>query len=277
MNMSDLNPNTTIVLNDGNLIPQLGFGVFEISDKKICEKSVNIALDEGYRHIDTAIGYKNEQFVGNAIKNSSIDRSELFITTKYFPDDVDKAREELQISLDKLKTDYVDLFLIHWPVGDYLKSWEIFKDLQQEGLCKSIGVSNFTEKRFEQDFFAKYNIAPAVNQIELHLFNQKRKLVEYCSNKGIILEAYSPLSRAQKFSNSKLESIANSFNKSPAQVMIRYLLQKGIVVIPKSQNPKRIKENIQVFNFNLDDDTMKILDDLDEGYNCLGWNPPGYY
>ena len=277
MIMSDLNPNTTLTLNDGNLIPQIGFGVFEITDKNICEKSVKVALDEGYRHIDTAIVYNNEEFVGNAIKNSSIDRSEIFITTKYFPDDIDKAREELQISLDKLKTDYIDLFLIHWPVGDYLKTWETLQDLQKEGLCKSIGVSNFTIKRFEKDFFTKFNRSPAVNQIELHLFNQERELGEYCSNKGIILEAYSPLARAQKFSNHILKSIAKSVEKSPAQVMIRYLLQKGIVVIPKSKNPKRIKENIQVFDFNLDDEIIKRLDALNEGYISLGWTPPDYY
>lgn len=270
---------TRIELNDGNSIPIFGLGVFQSFDGAVCEHAVETALEAGYRHIDTAADYGNEASIGRVVSTSGIPRAEIFLTTKLWPpSDMREVRGKIQSSLDKLRTDYVDLFLVHWPIGCYRDAWKVLVDAKARGVCRSIGVSNYTIRRFEQDFFPRESVLPAVNQIELHAFNQQRDLVRYCATRGIGIEAYSPLARGEKLKDPTVLSLARDVGKSPAQVLIRFLLQRGIVAIPKSPDPARIRENIDVFDFELDDAQMTALDELnDEAYFALHWRPPGYY
>jgi 2,5-diketo-D-gluconate reductase A len=272
-----LSAKTRVTLNDGNSIPLLGLGVFSAMGAA-CERAVEAALQAGYRHIDTAADYGNETSVGNAISASGIPRSDVFITTKLWPGpDVRTVRDQVQGSLEKLRTDSVDLLLIHWPIGCYRKAWSVLLDLRAEGMCRSIGVSNYTIRRFEEDF-PPGQVVPSVNQIELHVFNQQQELVRYCAGRGIALAAYSPLARAERMAHPVLRKVAAKVGRSPAQVMIRFLLQRGMVAIPKSATPVRIRENIAVFDFSLGSDEIKMLETLnDEIYFSLRWRPAGYY
>lgn len=271
--------NTKVTMNDGKTIPIFGLGVFESTDGRECRTAVETALETGYRHIDTATVYRNEKSVGRAINESRIPRSDIFLTTKLMvAKSAENATDELKKSLDLLKTDYVNLYLIHWPVGDYMRAWELLQELRDQGLCRSIGVSNYTVKRFDKDFFTATDVLPAVNQMEMHCFNQRRDLHTYCTGKGILMEAYSPLARAKRLDDPVLTRVSGESGKSPAQVMIRYLLQKGVVTIPKSSNPVRIKENAQVFDFELSQAQMALVDSLnDDNYYSLSWRPEGFY
>ena len=270
---------TTVTLNDGNEIPILGFGTFQIDDGPECEQAVLHALEVGYRHIDTAHVYGNEASVGRAISGSDVPRDELFVTTKT-PFDLSPSniRQVLGQSLEKLQTDYVDLYLIHWPMTDELAvPWETLVELRQEGKCRSIGVSNFTVRRFEEAFQPDISTLPAVNQVECHVFNQRPDIVEFCREKGIEIEAYSPLTRGQRMSHPVVTEIAASHGKAAPQVMIRWLLQKGIVTIPKSSNPDHIRQNADIFDFALSEEQMRRLDELDEGLEVQDWHPKGFY
>ena len=216
-----LNAKTRIRLNDQNTIPCIGLGVFSSAEGAVCQRAVETALEAGYRHVDTAAEYGNEASAGRGIVSSGIPREEIFVTTKLWPGpDVKEVRGQLLASLEKLRSEYVDLYLIHWPIGFYREAWKILVELKQEGKCRSVGVSDCTVKRFETDFFPMA-AAPAVNQIELHAFNQQRAPVMYCIDRGITLSAYSPLSRSEKLEDPVLKAVARYVGKSPAQVMIR--------------------------------------------------------
>ncbi len=274
----ELTAQTRVPLNDGNTIPILGLGVFSARGAA-CERAVDAALQAGYRHFDTAADYENEESVGKAVDESGVSRNDIFITTKLWPGpDVRTVRDQVKRSLEKLRTGFVDLLLIHWPIGCYREAWKVLVDLKLEGKCSSIGVSNYTIRRFKEDFPDSDVVVPAVNQIELHPFNQQRELVRYCAGKGIAAAAYSPLARAEKLDHPDLKAVAGIVGRSPAQVMVRFLLQRGVIAVPKSANPSRIKENFAVFDFSLGREEMTMLEMLnDEGYFSLRWRPAGYY
>ena len=269
---------TRITLNDGHTIPPLGLGVFQIEDATVCERAVAAALDCGYRHIDTAAIYGNEEAVGRAISRSGIPREELFVTTKCWVDDFGReaTRKAFDASRKKLGLDVIDLYLLHWPVDETMMgAWEALADLRAEGAVRSIGVSNFTVRRFEDFFFRHTDVVPAVNQVELHPFNSRPDVREYCRGKGIAVESYSPLARAKGLDDPALAAIAAECGRTPAQVVIRWHLQHGLVVIPKSQHPERIRENAEVFDFALTPGQMSRIDALNEGRFVITWRPGG--
>lgn len=256
----------TITLNDGRPIPQVGFGVWQVSSDDIVP-AVSAALEAGYRHLDTAAIYGNEEGVGKAIADSQIPRDELFITTKLWNtrhlDAVDAAKE----SLEKLGLDHVDLYLIHWPSptkGDYIRAWEQMQDVRAQGLSRSIGVSNFTQQHLDT-ILALIDTVPAVNQIELHPTFAQRAMSAYNASKGIVTEAYSPLGLSQDLEHPDIVAIAQELHRTPAQVILRWHLQKGHVIFPKSVTPARIKENFRLFDFELDDQAMTKIDGVDSG------------
>jgi len=266
----------TVELNSGHPMPLLGFGVFQIEDGPICERAVREAIDAGYTHIDTAAVYGNEQSVGRAIADSGAGREDLFVTTKIFPHSFgrEEARTACEESLRKLAMDYVDLYLIHWPVREGLaETWETMQQLRDEGKIRSIGVSNFTVRRFEEQFFAATDVVPAVDQIELHPFWNRADVVAYCRDKGIQPEAYSPLARAERMDDVTLNELAAKYGKSVAQIMIRWQLQRRIVVIPKSRHPDRIRQNADVFDFELADEDMARIAALNEDFCTITWRP----
>lgn len=280
--MSEMKIDSTLKMNDGNNIPRLGFGVFQLDDPGVCKDAVLAALDTGYRHIDTAIKYGNEAYVGNALAETGVPREDIFLTTKaVFDHDPDQIRKGLDDSLASLQTDYVDLFLIHWPLEDegLPKAWESLVKLKETGKCKSVGVSNMSVKRFEEVLFRSCSAVPAVNQIELHVYNRRQELVDYCRSKGMLIEAYSSLAQGKRFDNpgQTLSDIAEQCGRSVPQVMIRYLLQLDIVALVKSKTPKRIAENADVFDFELSDEQMAALKELDDGLLVRDWEPEGYY
>ncbi|HIT74522.1 MAG TPA: aldo/keto reductase [Candidatus Avipropionibacterium avicola] len=267
----------TLALNDGRMIPQVGFGVWQVSNEDIIP-AVSTALEVGYRHIDTAAIYGNEEGVGKAIADSGIPRDELFVTTKLWNtrhhDVVDAAKE----SLDKLGLDHVDLYLIHWPSptkGDYIRAWEQMQEVRAQGLSRSIGVSNFTQTHLDT-ILALIDTVPAVNQIELHPTFAQRAMSAYNASKGIVTEAYSPLGLSQDLQDPAVVEIAEELNRTPAQVILRWHLQKGHVVFPKSVTSSRIKENFRLFDFELDDKAMKAIDGVDAG-NRTNQDPDEFF
>ena len=262
--------NTTLVpnlnLNDGNHMPQLGFGVFQIPEDETAQ-AVGTALQTGYRSIDTAAAYDNEAGVRDAVLTSELERGDLFITTKLRNSDhgrhqVPRAFEE---SLDKLGGDYIDLYLIHWPIpqkGLTVETWEALVELQREERVRSIGVSNFRVEDLERIIEAT-GVVPAVNQIELHPRLQQLELRRFHEEHGIATEAWSPLGKAQFLDDPTIERIASAHGRTPAQVVLRWHIQLGNVVIPKSVTPSRIEENFKLFDFELSDDDMRALFELD--------------
>lgn len=256
-----MNLQSTRTLNNGVEIPRLGLGVFKSQDGAETEHAVRWALEAGYRHIDTAKAYHNEGSVGKAIAESGIDRKEIFITTKLWNDDMraGKQREVFEQSLEALRTDYVDLYLIHWPVKEaYVESWEIMVDLYRQGLIRAIGVSNFNEHHLD-DVIRATGIVPAVNQIELHPRLTQAPLCAYCEKLGIAPEAWSPLGHGGLIADETLSAIGKKYGKSAAQVMIRWDLQRGIITIPKSVHRERIVQNADVFDFALSDADMAAI------------------
>lgn len=263
-----------VKIGDNETIPQIGFGTWMIKDKEDCLNSVKTALDAGYRHFDTAQIYGNEAYIGEALESSQVDRKDLFITTKIwnenqFWDDLIPSFEQ---SLKNLRTDYVDLLLLHFPVTELRRpAWRRMEDLYKLGKAKSIGVSNYTIKHLEE-LLSECSIKPAVNQVELHVFLQQPELVDYCKKNGIVVEAYSPLAHGYKLSDTTIKEIAKKHNKSYSQIMIRWCLDQGFVVFPKSAHETRIKENIDVFDFELDETDKTKLKKLDEGLRTC-WDP----
>jgi 2,5-diketo-D-gluconate reductase A len=257
-----------VLLNGDVAIPQLGFGVFQVPPEDTAE-TVRVALSTGYRSIDTAAAYRNEAGVGEAIAASGLDRDELFVTTKLWNSDQgrDSSARAFQASLKRLKLDYVDLYLIHWPVPSrdlYVDSWQTLVDLHTQGRARAIGVSNFQVAHLER-VIAETGVAPAVNQIELHPRLQQTELREFHAEHGIATEAWSPLAQGGVLEDSTIVAIARAHAKTPAQVVLRWHLQLGNVVIPKSVTPARIEENFDLFDFELDDEQMRALRELDAG------------
>lgn len=252
----------TVKLNNGTEMPILGFGVFQIQDLAECERCVIDAIDTGYRLIDTAASYMNEQAVGNAIRNCGVDRKELFITTKLWVQDhgYENTKKSFQNSLDKLQLDYLDLYLIHQPYGDVHGSWRAMEELYEAGRIKAIGVANFQTDRL-MDLIAFNKIPPAVNQVETHPFNQQIDAQKFFIENNVQIEGWGPFAEGKNniFQNEVLVSIAHNYNKSVAQIILRWLIQRDIVVIPKSVRKERMEENFNVFDFELsEEDTEKI-------------------
>ena len=269
-----------MVLNDGHKIPVVGLGTWKSEPGEATYKAVLDSINAGYRHIDTARAYDNETDVGRAVKDSDIGRENLFITTKLWNKDqgYDTAIEACEKSLARLSCDYIDLYLIHWPLkGKRNDSWKAFIELQQRGLCRSIGVSNFTVDHLIE-LEDKFGIIPVANQVEFHPYHYQKELLEYCNSKNIVIEAYSPLVHAKRMDEPRLVSISEEMGKTPAQILIRWAMQRGMVVLPKSVNQGRIVENFSVFDFEISDSLMKRLDDLDATFVTC-WdphNPPPY-
>ncbi len=260
----------TITLNDGHTIPQLGFGVFQIPPGQT-EATTQTALDAGYRHIDTAEMYGNEREVGAAIRASEVDRADIFLTTKlnngfHEPDD---ARRAFAQSLEDLGVDYVDLFLIHWPLptlydGDYLGTWRMLEEFKVDGRARSIGVSNFQVEHLQR-LLDEANIAPAVNQIELHPYFQNDEVRGFGEANGIATEAWSPIAQGDVLDDPVVTEIAEAVGRTPAQVVLRWHIQRRTIVFPKSVTPARIAENLDLFAFDLDGAQMAAIADLDRG------------
>ena len=260
-----MNLNSTVALNNGIKMPLLGLGTWQSKAGKACENAVTSALKTGYIHIDTAMIYHNEESVGKAVKTSGIPRQQLFITTKLWNDDFNDPRLALEKSLKKLQTEYVDLYLLHWPVKNRLDAWRVLEDLYDEGKCKAIGVSNFLVHHLEE-LLEVCNIVPVVNQVEFNPYLYQKELWDFCRKNNIQLEAYSPLTRGSKLNDVKLLALAKKYNKTTAQILIRWCLQKNIIVIPKSITPSRITENSNVFDFEIRNNDMKALDGFNEDF-----------
>lgn len=255
-----------IQLNDGNAIPILGLGTW-LARGRECEHAVAFALQHGYDHIDTAQGYDNERQVGNGVKASGRNREDIFITTKITNSNqgYDQTTQSIKKSLQDLQTAYIDLLLIHWPnINDFSRTIDTYRalvDLQAQGLCRSIGVSNFTIPLIEQ-LVREINLVPAVNQVEFHTFLYQKELLDYSRDKGIRIEAYSPIAKGRLFDSPHLQEIADKHGKSPAQVMLAWGVHHELIVIPKSVNEERILENADIF-FELDGEDMRMLDNLE--------------
>lgn len=260
----------SVKLNNGVEMPMEGFGVFQVPDATQCEKAVLDALNAGYRLLDTAAAYMNEEAVGAAIKKSGIPREELFITTKLWIQDAgyENAKKAFQVSLDKLGLDYLDLYLIHQPISDYYGSWRAMEELYEEGKIKAIGVCNFYPERLA-DLCLNAKVKPMVNQVECHPFFQQKAAMETMKEFGVQIEAWGPLAEGQKniFQNETLMKISKKYNKSVAQVILRWHVQRGVVIIPKSVHKERIEENISIWDFDLSDIDMEAIAAMDLGHS----------
>lgn len=255
-----------IKLNNGLEMPILGFGVFQIPDEKECEQAVLDAIETGYRLIDTAASYQNEKAVGNSIKKSGVPREELFITTKLWAQDMGYERTKLafQKSLDKLQLNYLDLYLIHQPYGDVFGSWKAMQELYEEGKIKAIGVANFHSDRLI-DLIVNSGFSPAINQIETHPFQQQIEAHKFMVDNNVQIQSWGPFAEGKNeiFKNEILKIIAEKYNKSVAQVILRWLIQRNIVAIPKSVRKERMVENFNIFDFKLSEDDMQSITKLD--------------
>ncbi|HCY40301.1 MAG TPA: 2,5-diketo-D-gluconic acid reductase [Prolixibacteraceae bacterium] len=256
----------TIKLNNGVEMPILGYGVFQIPDPEECEKSVLNAIETGYRLIDTAASYMNETAVGNAIKKSGVAREDLFITTKLWIQDAgyENTKKAFDKSLENLQLDYLDLYLIHQPYGDVHGSWRAMEELYKEGKVRAIGVSNFHPDRV-MDIITFNEIVPAVNQIETHPFNQQIETHKFLTENNVQIESWGPFAEGKNkiFQNELLASIGSKYNKSIAQVILRWLTQRSVVAIPKSVKKERMKENFEIFDFELSAEDMDTITTLD--------------
>jgi diketogulonate reductase-like aldo/keto reductase len=259
------------ILNNQVKIPVLGLGVYQTPSGEATLRSVKYALKIGYRHFDTAWLYGNEGDVGRAVRESGITREEAFITTKVWNTDqgYDTTLTACERSLRNLGLSYVDLYLIHWPVQGMSKdTWKAMVQLLREGKTRAIGVSNY-EIFHLQEILQEFDIVPSVNQVEFHPFLYRKELLQFCKNKKIQLEAYSPLTRGKKLNHPALTEVQRKYGKTPAQILIRWSLQHGLVVIPKSTHENRIKENSQVFDFELEEKDMKLLNSLNEDLHTV--------
>jgi 2,5-diketo-D-gluconate reductase A len=267
----------TITLNDGQTIPQLGFGLWQVPND-VADSTVREAFNVGYRLIDGAMIYDNETGLGSAIKNGGIPRDELYITTKLWNEDqgYDSALRAFDASLERLGLDTIDLYLIHWPSphrGLYRESWKALVRLKQEGRAKSIGVSNFTKKHL-QEIIDDTGVVPTVNQIELHPRFQQRDLRAFHAQHNIVTESWSPLGQGKGLLDDPvLAAVAEKHGKTPAQVTIRWHLENGLMVIPKSVTPARIRENFEVFDFPFDEEDKARIDGMDDPAGRIAWDP----
>jgi diketogulonate reductase-like aldo/keto reductase len=265
---------STRKLNSGTEIPVLGLGVFQTPPGKVTQEAVKYALKVGYRHIDTASLYGNEEDVGRGVRDSGVPRDQVFVTTKLWNSDhgYDAALSACDKSLRRLGLGYIDLYLIHWPVPELrAETWKALVELKRRGSCRAIGVSNYTVRHLKE-LLGGSDVTPAVNQVEFNPFLYQKELLRFCDGKEIQLEAYSPLTRGHKLDHPVVLAVAKRYSKSPAQVMIRWGLQHGLVVIPKSTHPERIKENSEVFDFEISPADMSKLDALGEGLHTV-WDP----
>ena len=257
-----------INLNDGVSMPLFGIGVWRMEPGRETREAVTLALELGYIHIDTASMYKNEEDVGAAVQESSLPRENLFITSKVHTSEVgyDATLEAFERSLQKLKLSYIDLYLIHKPVEGFRQNtWKALEKLKKDGTCRSIGVSNFSPRHLDE-ILEICEFIPAVNQIEMNPFLAQKTISDYCRSKNIHITGFCPLARTEKSKDPAIVDVANECGKTWAQVMIRWSLQKQITTIPKSVNPQRIRENSDVFDFELNEKQMQRLDDLDQGF-----------
>lgn len=260
-----------LTLNNGIKIPIFGFGTYEISPDQT-KQAVLSAFEEGYRLIDTAQYYQNEQQVGEAVKASGLNRDEVFITTKTMTDGYEDTKIDLDESLRRSGLDYFDLVLIHWPMGHDIDTWHALEAAYKAGKTRAIGISNFNSRR-TLDLIQQSSVRPMVDQIETHLFLQQWKMHEFLEKENIVHESYSPLGNGQQnlMSNPVLTEIGEKYGKSPIQIILRYLVQNDVVTIPRSTNPAHIKSNIDIFDFELDSDDLKRLRVLDERKPIDGW------
>ena len=260
--------NHCIALNNDVMIPQIGFGVFQVEDGPQTVDAVRTAIEDGYRHIDTASVYGNEASVGRAIAESGVDRADLFVTTKLWNDDIRKHRtkDAFQESLDRLGLDYVDLYLIHWPAEGWQEAWAAMQELYAQGRMRAIGVSNF-ERNHLAELLEQTDVLPAVDQVESSPTFPNQDLIDFCHGKDIAVEAWSPLggTGGTLLTDQRLLDIGEKYGKSSAQVVLRWDLQRGVNPLPKSVHSTRIMQNIHVFDFELDESEMRIISSLDTG------------
>lgn len=259
-------------LNNGIKMPKLGFGVFQIRDAAQCEQAVRDAIDVGYRLIDTAASYGNEEAVGKAIKSCGVAKEDLFITTKLWISDTsyEGAKKAFQKSLDRLGLDYLDLYLIHQPLNDYYGAWRAMEEMYEAGKIRAIGVCSFYPDRLA-DLIAFNKVAPAVNQVEANVFFQQKESQTYMESKGVVMEGWAPFAEGKNdlFHNETLRGIGEKYGKTIAQVVLRWLLQRGVVCIPKSTKRERMEENFQVFDFTLSEEDMETIAALDTRKSCF--------
>lgn len=265
---------TKLTLTNGVKIPVLGLGTYLSPEGEETKRAILEALAVGYRHFDTAALYRNERTIGAAIKESGVDREEVFITTKLWNDDhgYDSAFAAFDASLGRLGLDYVDLYLIHFPVQELrLESWRALENLLDKGKCRAIGVSNYMQWHLEE-LLDNSTETPAINQVEFHPFLYQKELLDFCHSRNIQLEAYSPLTKGRRLSDQRLIAMGEKYQKTVAQILIRWSLQHDLVVIPKSSNPERIRENAEVFDFSISKEDMESLNGLHENFRS-SWDP----
>lgn len=269
-----------VTLNNGVKMPALGFGVFQIAEPEVCEQAVYDALMSGYRLIDTAAVYGNEEAVGRTVRRSGIPREELFITTKLWVQDAgyEKTKKAFEVSLSNLQLDYLDLYLIHRSFGDYYGAWRAMEELYEAGKIRAIGLSNFGSDRLV-GLVMNNKVVPAVNQVECHPFFQQKAAFEFMKEYQIQPEAWAPFAEGQKnlFSNEVLSGIGAKYGKSAAQVVLRWNYQRGVVTIPKSVHKERMEQNISIFDFALTEEEMERIGTLDEGSTLFGSNEDPKY
>lgn len=260
------------ILNNGVEIPKIGFGVFRMTDQAACEEAVVQAIELGYRLIDTAAAYGNEEAVGKAIARCGVPREELFITTKLWIPDIsyEGAKHGFAQSMEKLGLDYLDMYVVHQPYHDYYGAWKALEELYEEGKVRAISVDNFTQDRLA-DFMFWNKVKPSANLLECNPFFQRGDEEKYLKSENILMQAWSPLAAGQDdlLNNEVICNIANAHNKSSAQIVLRWLLKRGILPLIKSSNPKRMKENLAVFDFELTENEMQEIAKLDKGHTCF--------
>jgi diketogulonate reductase-like aldo/keto reductase len=271
-----LSINSRLTLNNGNTMPYFGLGVYLTHEGDECRLAVHSAIKNGYELIDTASFYENEKSVGQAILTSGRSRQELFVTTKLWNSDqgYDNSLRAFEQSYNKMGLDYIDLYLIHYPVeGKRKESWKALERLADEGVCKSVGVSNYMHHHMEE-LLAHCNIPPSVNQIELspYCYESRQATVEICQSNSVIVQSYAPLTRTQKFNDPLLLELAKKYQKSPAQILIRWSIQHGFSVIPKSSSPERIIHNASVFDFEIDKEDIEAIQSQESDY-LVCWDP----
>ncbi|WP_031545319.1 aldo/keto reductase [Salinicoccus luteus] len=275
--MMTVSGNSTYILNNGVEMPRIGLGVYKAENGSQVRDAVLTAIEAGYRHIDTASFYGNEKGVGEAVRVSEVPRDSLFITTKVWNDDLgyEETLRAFEVSMDNLGLDYLDLYLIHWPIeGRYTEAWKALEKLYDEGRVKAIGVSNFHQQHLE-DIFAMCRIKPMLNQLEYHPHLAQKEMHAFCRAHDIQLEAWAPLKRGGLFEEPVIQELVEKHGKTPAQIILRWDIQNGVSTIPKSITPSRIRENIDIFDFELSDADMKKIDSLDSNQR-MGKDPDNF-